>query len=478
MRSGIVGLLFLLFRSQGLLLPALSSSGDNMRRFKLPSVVAKNSGYQNELFSQCERTHEQETDGGAETLEQECFTDSGGFSIRMPPGFRSGHSDRSSDSNTPESAFDFGSSGASTATSVPCCPNPFHKAHKVPDSASFGGLSHVALMKAKKNAGMYNKQGGWEPSYQFPGQFSQMGVRPNIMEKNSIKAVSDFCCYSHSGCKGGTCLSKLDDLDVQSFRRKLVSSGYEGYGECTTDYLANQLLRCYDAGTIELSGTIRVNIDTLCVDLCPVSFAFLGGFTYCTYNRAKYQVRNGKTKQPQIRFSSRERESLGVSMARAYIQSVIVEGAQHNPAPGAQRTSEAVVNKEPMKRRYDAMVAWFGKQEENGTSLPVLPARNKFKMLWRMEKTLHEKTVSTHGKCDMCAQFTDERTKRLGNKSTEVLDYLKELDNLEALHILFCEKQRRQLDLAGLTAIKYPTSMWCIIADAATQRNFGKSTHP
>ena len=147
-------------------------------------------------------------------------------------------------------------------------------------------------------------------------------------------------------------------------------------------------------------------------------------------------------------------------------------------APGAQRTSEAVVNKEPMKRRYDAMVAWFGKQEENGTSVPVLPARNKFKMLWRMEKTLHEKTVSTHGKCDMCAQFTDERTKRLGNKSTEVLDYLKELDNLEALHILFCEKQRRQLDLAGLTAIKYPTSMWCIIADAATQRNFGKSTHP
>ena len=58
-----------------------------------------------------------------------------------------------------------------------------------------------------------------------------------------------------------------------------------------------------------------------------------------------------------------------------------------------------------------------------------------------------------------------------GNDGREVLS--EQHTYLEQQHESFSETERKQLDMAGLTAIRFPDLIWTIIVDAATQRNFG-----
>lgn len=330
-------------------------------------------------------------------------------------------------------------------------------------------LHEKQAQRAKMKTQRDPRAGGWTSAYQFPGQ--QSSRMKNIMDKRSILAVPDFVCSHKDGCIDGTCCSQLDAIDVALFRSDLITTNYHGFPGKITAYLASVLRSALDVGTQQFS---RIKVDILAasttVYLCAWSFCFLVGASYATLTRAALEA-YGISSKPALSIPSstkRERERLSISLLRQYIQEVVMQVGQQQPVPGSQRSSEVVVTKMPWSQKKQAAIKYF-----EGNIDFCMPVMKIFKALWRQQETLREKSAGTHSKCDRCSSISDEKTKYLGNTSAAARERVKTLGDLQAAHDKKMEVQRKELDFAGLTAIRFPESMWCILADAATQRNFG-----
>ena len=116
----------------------------------------------------------------------------------------------------------------------------------------------------------------------------------------------------------------------------------------------------------------------------------------------------------------------------------------------------------------------YFKSSPNCVGLSV-PGRTKLKQLWKEQRELVERSASAHAKCDRCSDLSELAKKCIGKMGTTAGKVLlsEQHKYLEQQHETFSETERKQLDMAGLTAIRFPDLIWTIIVDAATQRNFG-----
>ena len=269
-------------------------------------------------------------------------------------------------------------------------------------------------------------------------------------------------------------MNNVDILDIMAYRVSLQEGGYEGMMLQTTEWCALKIRAAYDPGTLDFGNVAVLITSDVRVEMCVQAFAVISGISYAAFARAITRAKGIKADEvpKAVGASKREREKLGITMARQWIQEeVMSKQAQHNPAPGAQRSREAVVLKRSFKNHLDNMRTYFKTSPHCAGVL--LPARRKLKQLWNEEADLVEKTASAHAKCDRCSELADFG-KKLYNRNTAESRRLREQHKyLEEQHDLFSETERKELDVAGLMAISKPLLMWCIIVDAATQRNFG-----
>lgn len=116
------------------------------------------------------------------------------------------------------------------------------------------------------------------------------------------------------------------------------------------------------------------------------------------------------------------------------------------------------------------MKDWFlaepRKQQPPGIDL------SRFKKVWNEEEQLKERKASSHSKCSVCFHIDIEFDKLRGNNTAEAEQKRKLLSTARSEHERNHLGERSEMDYACLRSVVEPQSIWVIMADAATQRNF------
>jgi hypothetical protein len=382
----------------------------------------------------------------------------------LPPEHAASDSDGDSDNGACPSAHDFsdkdsdedepGQSGGAAARN--------RAAHQAPPAkpAPANSLKDKAQKQRLPNSNL------WSTAYLFPAQCG--GGRKNIMDRASCHAAAEYICLDVQGCTDGYCMRCLDCSDVSLFRNALLTTSYFGHGQQTEAYLRSKLEAVWDKHMLSFTGPVTVQMPGRdMISLCPAAFAVLCGFSNITFGRALANVRNGEVAPTKIDHS--RTESMNVGLVRAYIDSIVADGAEQNPAPGAARTEEAVVTKQAWSARLSSMSEYFA----DTSSGPKPVGMTMFKKIWRSIKRLREKQASSHSKCDTCAGIDGQVFQLRGLTDRASVQKREQLYDLRAEHERNHLGERRVMDLAGLMAIKYPRDLMTIMADAATQKTYG-----
>ena len=111
----------------------------------------------------------------------------------------------------------------------------------------------------------------------------------------------------------------------------------------------------------------------------------------------------------------------------------------------------------------------------NGTPAEMIPhvGLKDFKRLWKESKRIKDKQMSTHSKCTICSNICSKKL-RLQHcwASFQAAAERKAVEVLERRHADFHLGERSEMDKACLRSIVMPESIWTIMVDSATERNF------
>ena len=116
------------------------------------------------------------------------------------------------------------------------------------------------------------------------------------------------------------------------------------------------------------------------------------------------------------------------------------------------------------------MKEWF--LAEPRKQQPPAIDQAKFRKLWNEEACLKERKASSHSKCSVCFHLDIEFDKLRGNNTEEAVRKRKLLATARAEHERNHLGERSEMDYACLRSVVEPHSIWLIMADAATAKNF------
>ena len=164
----------------------------------------------------------------------------------------------------------------------------------------------------------------------------------------------------------------------------------------------------------------------------------------------------------------KRQEGLDYVQLQQYVQQQLMKSHEMNPAPGAHRDKETVLNKGSWASKWKACCDFF----ENHTALRrTVGSMSMLKRVWRREMHLKEKTASSHSKCDICKDIDIALHKLWGDNSEWATGERKRLQRLKAEHEGRHLGARSIFDGHGFLACVNPAAVWCICCDAATARN-------
>lgn len=124
----------------------------------------------------------------------------------------------------------------------------------------------------------------------------------------------------------------------------------------------------------------------------------------------------------------------------------------------------------PAQVKFQNMKDWF--LAEPRWQQPPAIDLTRFKKLWKEEKHLKERKASSHSKCSVCYNIDVAFNKLQGNNTAEAVQKRKLLATARAEHERNHLGERSEMDYACLRSVVEPHSIWVIMADAATQKNF------
>ena len=373
------------------------------------------------------------------------------------------------------------SHSSSVATSSP-------GSHLLPGSQSLPGSLHRSPVlfsgtaisaKSGHQGPLFSRahSGLWSSSYVFPGQESSKIKNP--LDFGSIEACRMWECRGTT-CSTGGCTSVPTALDVMKLREKMnsgLSSSKSNFEKLLQimrehrDKSANGGFRPVLIPT-GYSGEGKVQV-------CMNAFGCLAGFTEGTYRRAKTEALISSHDSAMRMITSnalacpREHEKQAVSLVRAYINHVLVE--QHEMQPVASLGSadgrQTAINKKTWAEKMKDMADYFRAQEVAPELIPEVSTA-AFKKLWNECKQLVEKKLSTHSKCETCGDIASAEISLSHKNSQEGVTARRALKILKHEHQQKHLGQRNQMDIACLRSIVHARTIWVIMVDSATERNF------
>ena len=325
---------------------------------------------------------------------------------------------------------------------------------------------------AKKELQRDKNTGYWETDLFFPGQKDKRIKDP--LDHRSVRAVAQYVCYS-SRCKNGDCCSKLGELDVMQLRQS-VNNGSVMASASDPQKLSAIVQEARDDSVAGGFRPVKIGFrEGSPVDVCLPAWALLAGYTGATLKKAlsasAEPTRPAATcSAPSV--SAREREQSALSTCRAYIHNIVCAAHEMQPVAslGSTTGKETVVNKQSWAVKFNKMKDWFRAPPRNAE--PPNVTMPQFKRLWNEETQLKERKASSHSKCDICANIDAEMNRLTGNNTAVAVRKRDLLRHAQALHEKNHLGERSEMDYACLRAVVDPHSIWTIMADAATQRNF------
>jgi len=335
-----------------------------------------------------------------------------------------------------------------------------------------------SLMKEQRDL----NTGLWKTSFAFPGQNDSSGTK-DPMQHAAMEAARHFVCLG-PGCQNGQCGLQLGALDVNRLRETLAPKTKCGGSD--TDILRNIIAQHRDVLAPGAHRRVLVPVGgsgSECkVDVCMPAFAVLGGYTGGTYKKIRQQAADravpGRELVPAgsgALASKRERETEVISMTRAYIDGVLA--SQHEMQPvaslGSTTGQQTAINKQSWPKRYEDMDRYFVSCGTPPERIPH-PDMRDFKRLWRESKRIKDKQMSTHSKCTVCSNICSRKLRlaHLNWNSERAKAERKATEVLRARHADFHLGERTEMDMACLRSIVGPESIWVIMVDSATERNF------
>jgi hypothetical protein len=223
--------------------------------------------------------------------------------------------------------------------------------------------------------------------------------------------------------------------------------------------------------------------DYLSVQLCVSSYALLLGVIGSSARNVLQRIKDkvplnwpGVSEGTGFLVTSaveqRHKESLARTMLQQYVSTHLVKSNEMQPAPGAHRQVETVLNASTWKHKWDNCVAFFTEQtgEQVGT-------QKMFKEVFNREKRLKERRAMSHSKCDLCKKIDVEAAKLKGDNRPWARDQAAKLKRAKQEHEGRHLSSRSVFDQHGFLALTNPENVWCMCCDAATARNMELPRH-
>ena len=353
------------------------------------------------------------------------------------------------------------------------------------ETFQFGNSTMTASTRKELIRTQRTTNGLWCGSWAFPGQDHHGGY--DTLDDLSCARCTDFMCHEIRGCAVGDCCSSLESVQVYKLRVKhgeLLAGIKIESGGCRMAHaghvLEQLILPFFDQQTGKWSR-ISLEIGTASyVDVCVSSYALILGYSGAAAAKAMTAVTKGEVKpcESVVRQVSGpvkgnlERNLVDVVMINQYIQSLQFKG-ECEPVPGGHRRKQTTVNKKSMKLKWEECQAYF--RFKNVGETGYVPPGNKrmFKKLWKAQDYIKEKKMLANSKCTICARGDKLILEYSAPPSTPekrmFLDLcMKKLAEHERDHL----NDRSVLDEAAHMASVNKLLIWCLLVDAATQRNF------
>ena len=320
------------------------------------------------------------------------------------------------------------------------------------------------LRKAQRSS----STGYWKTSLFFPGQ-EEKSIK-NPLEHSSVRAVRGYDCTSPR-CTKGDCCSKLTELDVLEVRQTYNNGS--PLSSCSDAEKLKQVVNaCRDERAQGDYRPVMLKLKNGApIDVCLPAFALIAGYTGTALKHALASTSAVVLFEEPVQHK-REREAQDVTLVRTYIHNVLCESHEQQPVAslGSSTGRETVLNKQTWKQKKRNMELWF-KAPPRNTNPPNISTA-AFKRLWNEEDQLKERKASSHSKCNVCANLDNLLSALQGRCDAEAVQKRKALIAARELHEKNHLGERSEMDYACLRAIVSPNSIWVIMADAATQRNF------
>ena len=324
-----------------------------------------------------------------------------------------------------------------------------------------------------------SSQNMWNSAWAFP--------TGSVFERHALEACKSFLCLHIAGCGVGDCAAALGTHDIWEIRTrvaarliKMKEHGIPGRDATLQKLLHGDLWPCWNGHqfsktNIQISSFVHA-------ELCPAAYALVIGATGGAAQAVLSSIRRGEAPQ-QLQGTGTslvlsvsdvpeqtelERRSLDATLLQQYIELHLLKSEENNPAPGAARTVETVVNTKSWKAKFAACQE-FIRKEQNVTR--QIGSTTMFKKIWRKESRLKEKKAMSHSKCDLCKHIDVELERLKGVPGEDAARRRRFLLRSRQEHEKRHLSVRSVMDAHGFMAVVDPGNVWCIQCDAATARN-------
>ena len=322
--------------------------------------------------------------------------------------------------------------------------------------------------------------GLWSHAFAFPDQDTNSH---DALADSSCEAVPKFSCRGIRGCKRGDCCSLLTGIQVlkqrQAQQDDMVVSGVNSSeaAVCIRKRLEQDILPYYD---VNLGGWKEVPLPVSSatqIHVCVAAYCLIRGYSGATASRAIRHVSDGYVKRNEaiIRLSSGPARGLYKARAeeeiilKRYIHGLQFSKGECQPVPGAHHDKVTHLTRKSMKAKWNDCKSFF---RESGVN-PLPGDHSMFKRLWKEQTYIKEKTKLANAKCPICSNIDACLYKFSRPPRTDDNKYFlgltqKKAEEHERDHLI----DRAVLDDSAYLATIEPDMVWCLLVDAATQRNF------
>ena len=323
--------------------------------------------------------------------------------------------------------------------------------------------------------------GFWKAEYAFPKQPVVPGLTGfNCMENSSIEAVAKFNCSKLRGCQRGNCAGAISILHVQSQRRQRLEAEQSN----TVATISSQ--KALEHDLLPYFDSILSRWKELPVHISPTSYRMVCVGAYCLVrgypgSTALAAIKSVEGNEVIPGFANIFRNPTGPlagSIVKRANEELLVRQYIHNlqfqhqcqPVPGGHNDKLTHISKQTMTAKWKTCEQHF---LQANPRTPPPGDKRMFQRMWNEQTVIREKTRLANAKCGICsaidAKFALCRIPPLtADKKRDFLLTEAGQKLHEANHLA----DRAVMDDAGYMATVNPNIIWCLLIDAATQRNF------